>query len=290
MLKKLLLLIIAMLFIAGCGSAKNDSAKLKAAASFYPMAEFTRAVGGELISVDTLVPDGVEPHDWEPTPRDLTRLGKAQVFVYNGHVEGWAEAALDALSERKITAVQAGEGLYKLNGRLDPHVWISPAKAMQEVESITKALCQADPQHKEAYQKNSAAYLNELAKLHKELQALGKTSKQKKFVTAHAAFGHLANDYGLEQLAIAGISPEAEPTPKDLQRLIQLVKREKVKYIFMETLASPKLAELIAKETGAKVLVLDPIEGLDEAGRKAGLTYLKLMQNNIANLQKALNE
>ena len=290
MLKKLLLLIIALLFIAGCGSAKNDSAKLKAAASFYPMAEFTRAVGGELVSVDTLVPDGVEPHDWEPTPRDLTRLGKAQLFVYNGHVEGWAEAALDALSERKITAVQAGEGLYKLHGRLDPHVWISPVKAMQEVESITKALCQADPQHKAAYQKNSAAYLSELAKLHKDLQALGKTSKQKKFVTAHAAFGHLANDYGLEQLAIAGISPEAEPTPKDLQRLIQLVKREKVKYIFMETLASPKLAELIAKETGAKVLVLDPIEGLDEAGRKAGLTYLKLMQNNIANLNKALNE
>jgi len=290
MLKKTLLLIFTTLLIVGCGSSKATQEQIKAVASFYPMAEFTRAVGGQRAAVEALVPDGVEPHDWEPTPRDLTRLGKSQLFVYNGHVESWANSALDALSERKITPVEAGDGLYKINGRTDPHVWVSPAKALVEVDRITEAFCKIDAQHSDSYKSNSAKYSNELKKLDAELRELSKTSKHKKFITAHAAFGHLAADYNLEQLAIAGISPEAEPTPKDLQRLIKLVKQEQVRYIFMETLASPKLTELIAKETGAKILVLDPIEGLDEKGRKAGLTYIKIMQNNITNLRKALNE
>lgn len=290
MLKKLLLLLTVTLFIFGCGSDKGGSNKLKAAASFYPMAEFTRAVGGDLAVVETLVPDGVEPHDWEPTPRDLTRLGKSQIFVFNGHVESWAESALDALSERKITPVEAGQDLYKINGRLDPHVWVSPAKAILEVEKITTAFCQVDSKNADTYKKNGAAYITQLKELDTKLKEISKTSTKKKFITAHAAFGHLAADYDLQQLSIAGISPEAEPTPKDLQRLINLVKKEKVKYVFMETLASPKLTELIAKETGAKILVLDPIEGLDEEGRKEGLTYIKIMERNVQNLQKALNE
>jgi len=290
MCKKILLLILISLLLVGCGSSKSTPSKLKAAASFYPMAEFTRAVGGDLVMVDTLVPDGVEPHDWEPSPRDLTRLGKSQIFVYNGHVEVWAEAALEALSERKITPVEASHNIARINGRFDPHVWVSPAKALLEVEKITEAFCKVDSQHAANYKQNSFKYTQELKKLDKELKELSKTAKQKKFITAHAAFGHLAADYGLEQLAIAGISPEAEPTPKDLQALVRLVKKEQVKYIFMETLASPKLTELIAKETGAKILVLDPIEGLDEEGRKQKLNYLKIMQSNIKNLRLALNE
>lgn len=290
MLKKLFLLILTIFFLTGCGSNNNTSDKIKVAASFYPMAEFTRAVGGEFATVETLIPDGVEPHDWEPTPRDLTRLGRAQLFVYNGHVESWADSALEALSERKITAVEAAHGLAKINGRLDPHVWVSPAKALLEIEKITEAFCKVDPQHAESYKNNSLQYSKELKKLDAELKNLSKAAKHKKFITAHAAFGHLSADYGLEQLAIAGISPEAEPTPKDLQRLVRLVKKENVKYVFMETLASPKLTELIAKETGAKILVLDPIEGLDEEGRKENLDYLKIMRNNIKNLRRALSE
>lgn len=290
MIKKVLLFILIALFIMGCGSNTSKQGKLKTAASFFPMAEFTRAVGGDLVDVETLVPDGVEPHDWEPSPRDLTRLGKAQIFVYNGFVESWSDAALEALSERKITALEAGQNLCKISGRLDPHVWVSPAKALLEVERITETFCKVDPQHAERYKSNSQKYCQELQKLDRELKELSKTAKHKKFITAHAAFGHLAADYDLEQLAIAGISPEAEPTPKDLQKLVRLVKQEQVKYIFMETLASPKLTELIAKETGAKILVLDPLEGLDEEGRQLKLTYLKIMQNNIKNLRRALKE
>ncbi len=289
-MRKLLLLMLLLLCCAGCGSKEAAEGKLPVSASFFPMAEFTQAVGQEHIALQVIVPDGVEPHDWEPSPKDLAKLGTSKVFIYNGYVEPWAKAALENMGKGKLIAVEAGQGLEQIGGKTDPHVWISPRKALVEVERITKALCEADTKHAENYKQNSKKYCAELQKLDKELTELSKTAVRKKFVTAHAAFGHLAADYGLEQLSIAGISPEAEPTPKDLQELVKLVKQERVKYIFMETLASPKLSELLAKETGAGVLVLDPAEGLDAQGRKAGMTYLKLQQQNLANLKKALNE
>ncbi|MGM9562102.1 MAG: metal ABC transporter solute-binding protein, Zn/Mn family [Phascolarctobacterium sp.] len=280
-----------MNMVSGCGGQQSaDKSKLQVAASFYPMAEFVQAVGGDKVQVTTLVPDGAEPHDWEPSPKDLTRLGRAQVFVYNGMVEPWAQQALDALSERKIMPVEAGRGLFARAGKQDPHVWVSPKKAIVQVQRITEALCEADAKHTDIYKDNSRAYIAKLEQLDKRLAAVSKAAPKKVFVTAHAAFGHLAEDYGLRQLSVAGISAEAEPTPGDLQRLITTVKREKVRYVFFETLTDPKIAKLVAQETGAQTAVLDPLEGLDEEGRKQGLDYLKIMEQNIANLQRALNE
>lgn len=290
MKKILILLTIIILCLSGCGKEKTATDKITVVASFYPMAEFSRNVVGDCAEVKTMVPDGVEPHDWDPSPKDLTGLGRAKVFVYNGHVESWAESALKTFNDQPIKAVQTGKDLYNLKGHTDPHVWVSPKKALVAVDRITKVLCQADPRNAEKYTKQGEAYCKELHKLDAELTELAAAAPKKKFVTAHAAFGHLAADYGLEQIAVAGISPEEEPTPGYLQNLVQIIRNEKVKYVFMETLASPKLTELLAKETGAKILVLDPIEGLDEQGRKDNLTYVKLMQRNIANLRKALTE
>ena len=280
-----------MNMVAGCGGQQSaDKNKLQVAASFYPMAEFASAVGGQHVQVACLVPDGVEPHDWEPSPKDLTRLGRAQVFVYNGMVEPWAQQALDALSERKIIPLEAGHDLFARGGKQDPHVWVSPKKAVVEVQRITEVLCEVDTKHTDDYKANSRAYIAKLEQLDKKLAAVAQKAPRKVFVTAHAAFGHLAADYGLRQLSVAGISAEAEPTPGDLQRLIATVKREKVRYVFFETLTDPKIAKLVAQETGAQTAVLDPLEGLDEEGRKQGLDYLKIMEQNIANLEKALNE
>ena len=287
----LFFLLIIMNIVAGCGGQQNtDKNKLQVATSFYPMAEFVQAVGGTNVQVTTMVPDGAEPHDWEPSPKDLTRLGRAQVFVYNGMVEPWAEQALEALSERKIIPVEAGHDLFARAGKQDPHVWVSPKKAIIEVQRITETLCEADAKHVDAYKANSRAYIAKLEQLDKKLAEVAHKAPKKVFVTAHAAFGHLAADYGLRQLSVAGISAEAEPTPGDLQRLIATVKREKVRYVFFETLTDPKIAKLVAQETGAQTAVLDPLEGLDEEGRKQGLNYLKIMEQNITNLEKALNE
>lgn len=307
-MKKLSMLLVALaMFIVGCGGEKQSvSDKLQVAASFYPMAEFARNVGGDKAEVFVLVPDGAEAHDWEPSPSDLSRLGKAQVFVYNGVVEPWAKQALTALSERKILAVQTGLGLYEragetheeehhhhdhgcAHGKQDPHVWISPKKAIKQVERITAVLCEADAKNAKYYQDNSAKYVEQLKALDIQLTNLAKNAPRKVFVTAHAAFGHLADDYGLKQMAVNGLSPHAEPTPADLQRLIKVVQEENVRYVFFETLTDPKLAKLVADETGAEISVLDPLEGLNEEGRKNKLDYLQIMQRNIHNLQIALN-
>ena len=307
-MKKLSMLLVALaMFIVGCGGEKQSvSDKLQVAASFYPMAEFARNVAGDKAEVFVLVPDGAEAHDWEPSPSDLSRLGKAQVFVYNGVVEPWAKQALTALSERKILAVQTGLGLYErageaheeehhhhdhgcTHGKQDPHVWISPKKAIKQVERITAVLCEADAKNAKYYQDNSAKYVEQLKALDIQLTNLAKNAPRKVFVTAHAAFGHLADDYGLKQLAVNGLSPHAEPTPADLQRLIKVVQEENVRYVFFETLTDPKLAKLVADETGAEISVLDPLEGLNEEGRKNKLDYLQIMQRNIHNLQIALN-
>ena len=307
-MKKLSMLLVALaMFIVGCGGEKQSvSDKLQVAASFYPMAEFARNVAGDKAEVFVLVPDGAEAHDWEPSPSDLSRLGKAQVFVYNGVVEPWAKQALTALSERKILAVQTGLGLYEragetheeehhhhdhgcAHGKQDPHVWISPKKAIKQVERITAVLCEADAKNAKYYQDNSAKYVEQLKALDIQLTNLAKNAPRKVFVTAHAAFGHLADDYGLRQMAVNGLSPHAEPTPADLQRLIKVVKEENVRYVFFETLTDPKLAKLVADETGAEISVLDPLEGLNEEGRKNKLDYLQIMQRNIHNLQIALN-
>lgn len=307
-MKKLSMLLVALaMFIVGCGGEKQSvSDKLQVAASFYPMAEFARNVGGDKAEVFVLVPDGAEAHDWEPSPSDLSRLGKAQVFVYNGVVEPWAKQALTALSERKILAVQTGLGLYErageaheeehhhhdhgcTHGKQDPHVWISPKKAIKQVERITAVLCEADAKNAKYYQDNSTKYVEQLKALDIQLTNLAKNAPRKVFVTAHAAFGHLADDYGLKQLAVNGLSPHAEPTPADLQRLIKVVQEENVRYVFFETLTDPKLAKLVADETGAEISVLDPLEGLNEEGRKNKLDYLQIMQRNIHNLQIALN-
>ena len=289
-MRKLLFSMLMLLLCTGCGHNEPTNTKLTVAASFFPMAEFARAVGQENISLQTIVPDGVEPHDWEPSPKDLAKLEASKVFIYNGYVEPWAGNALKNLSNKKIITVEASKGLCKIGEKIDPHVWISPKKAIIEVERITKALCEADVKHAEQYMQNSKKYCAELQKLDRELSALSKTAARKKFVTAHAAFGHLAHDYGLEQLPIAGISPDMEPSPQDLHKLAKLINLHGVKYIFMETLTSPKLAEVLARETKASVLVLDPAEGLDETGRKEKTNYLQIQKQNLKNLRKALNE
>lgn len=288
------LLLVLLSFMGwGCGTnTKETSAdnRIPIAASFYPMAEFTRAVGGERVKVWTMIPDGVEPHDWEPSPRVLTKLGKQRLLIYNGKVEPWAPQALKALEERPLRGVETGQNLYLCQGKEDPHVWISPQKAKLQVQAITEALCELDPAGRTVYQQNSKAYLQELEALDRKLKQVVENSDRKCFVTAHAAFSHLAADYGLEQIALKGLSPEAEPTPEALTRAAKLIREKQMKYIFFETLTSPKITQVLAKETGAGTLVLDPIEGLDEEGQRNSLTYIKLMQENIEALEKALKE
>ena len=291
-MKKILFLFVVMtVLLTGCGADKTvvKQDKLQVAASFYPVAEFVRAVGGDKVAVQTMIGDGIEPHDWEPTAQDLKKLSQAKILFYNGGVEPWATAALEAVKASKVVGAELGAGLYTIGGAKDPHVWLSPKKAVLEVEVVKKALINADQANAAVYEANAKAYQQKLSELDARLQAVAGKAKQKAFVTTHAAFGHLAADYGLEQLPIMGISPDAEPTPADLNNLVKAIGSKKIEYVFFETLVSPRVAQTVAETAKVKTLVLDPIEGLNEQGRAAKDTYLSVMSRNIDNLEKALN-
>ncbi|MEK0313032.1 metal ABC transporter substrate-binding protein [Cohnella sp. 56] len=305
--------------MAGCGGggstkgadpAAGDPGKLRVVASFYPMYEFARQVAGDRAEVVAMVPEGVEPHDWEPTPKDMAMLSKADVFVYNGMVEGWAEQALSSAANAGRVNVEASQGVALASGDAeeaheahseadhgdhvhdgaDPHVWLSPALAQREVENIRDGLAKADPAHKSDYEANASAYIAKLQKLDADFKSGLQGTKRKDFVTQHAAFGYLAREYGLVQVPIAGLSPEQEPTPAEMAAVVQKVKSLGIGTIFFEELVDPKIAETIADETGAKTAVLNPIEGLTKQDKERHLDYIGIMENNLSALIEALNE
>lgn len=348
-------LLSLMLIIGGCGSnaagvthsvssqeggadaqassraAETQAAgKLKVEASFYPMYEFARSVGGDLADVELLVPSGTEPHDWEPTPQDIAKIEDADLLVYNGAgMESWVDQVLDASANAKLRTVEASEGLDIMEGSeeeehehdheageahshessedhdhdaeeahghdhdhggLDPHVWLSPKLAAQEVRNIEAAFAKADPDHAAQYKSNADAYVAKLDALDAEFKSGLTGTKRTDFITQHAAFGYLARDYGLTQVPIAGLSPDQEPSAREMADVVEFAKQHDVKTIFFETLVSSKVAETIATEIGAKTDVLNPLEGLTSEETAAGEDYLSVMRKNLEALKKALDE
>ncbi|OPH50656.1 zinc ABC transporter substrate-binding protein [Paenibacillus ferrarius] len=316
------LTVLSAVLLSGCTSNSTSTtavstlnpevtgtSKLKVVTTFYPMYEFTKQVAGDYADVIGLIPAGAEPHDWEPSAKDMAQLKTANVFVYNGIVEGWAKKALESAANDKRVVVEASKGIQLMEGLpeeeegeahdhgeadggkiLDPHVWLDPVLAQQEVIAIQAGLAQADPAHKADYQKNADAFIAKLKKLDESYKSELKDVKRKEFVTQHAAFGYLAKDYGLKQIPIAGLSPEEEPSPEKMANVVKFAKENQVKTIFFETLVDPKIAATIAKEIGAKTDVLNPLEGLTDEDKKNNLDYIGIMENNLKALKKALNE
>ncbi|MWJ32931.1 zinc ABC transporter substrate-binding protein [Saccharibacillus sp. WB 17] len=299
------------------GQAAAPADKLKVEASFYPMYEFARQVGGDLADVELLVPAGTEPHDWEPTPKDIARISEADLLVYNGAgMESWVDQVLNATSGDAPAVVEASAGIDIMEGSedehdhehghehdaaaeeghdhdhggLDPHVWLSPRLAIEEVRGIEAAFAKADPGNADRFKSNADAYVAKLEALDKEFASGFADTKRKDFVTQHAAFGYLARDYGLTQVPIAGLSPDQEPSAQEMAEIVEFAKANDVKTIFFETLVSSKVAATIATEIGARTAVLNPLEGLTEEETAAGADYLSVMRTNLQQLQSALNE
>jgi zinc transport system substrate-binding protein len=278
-------------------------------ATFYPLYEFARQVAADRAEVVALVPTGVEPHDWEPTPQDIVQLQKARLFVYNGAgLEPWVDklrkeilgkgtvvvrttekvALLKAEAERGHGDEAAKKG-HAHKDELDPHVWLDPLRAQAQVEAIRAGLAKVDPANAPTYAAHAQAYKAKLTALHAAYQTGLKSCARKEVVVSHAAFGYLTRRYGLTQLAIHGVAPDAEPSPADLANLAKLAKQKRVQYIFFETLVSSKLAETLAREVGAQTLVLNPVEGLTREQQAAGMSYVSLMEDNLRHLRKALD-
>jgi zinc transport system substrate-binding protein len=302
--------LLVLFMLVGCGGntakpAEPEVKKIKVVTTMYPVYEFVKQVGGDKVDVVMLIPPGAEPHDWEPTAKDIIQIKDAKIFAFHGKDFEPVEKLLKKEVLGNALPLEVSKDVIKLEAKheekeeehghshdeehkFDPHAWLDPLAVQQEIKTIAEALVSVDEKNAEYYKKNADAYNKKLAELDEQYKKGLAGMTRKEIVTSHRAFGYLANRYGFEQLGIMGLSPDAEPTPDKMAKITEFCREHKVKYIFFETLTSPKLAQTIAKETGAELLVLNPIESLTEQEMKDGKNYLTIMGENLANLQKAL--
>ncbi|MGX7149786.1 zinc ABC transporter substrate-binding protein AdcA [Enterococcus ureasiticus] len=312
-MKKKLTLIITGLFLltvilTACTKPKTeiknkDKKKLTIVTSFYPMYEFTRNIVGDSGDVTSMVPAGTEAHDYEPSAKDIANLQDADAFVYNSeYMETWVPKMEKSL--KNVTSIKASEGMVLLPGGkdhdhsaeknhdghshdYDPHLWLSPFRAIKEVETIRDGLIKQFPEQKKIFTKNAAAYIKQLTELDSLYKSKLLNAKQKNFITQHTAFSYLALDYNLKQVPIAGISPDQEPKPSRIAELKKLVEETGINYIYFEENANDRVAKTLANEAGVELLVLNPLEGLTKEDTKAGKTYISVMKENLEALIKS---
>lgn len=260
--------------------------KLRIVTSFYPLYFFASMIVGENGDVSIMTPPGSEPHDYEPTPRDMASIERADLLIVNGRgFEPWTDTIDETRVSRPHVLVMQKE--LHLDTASDPHFWLSPRIAQQEVERITRALITQDPRHQASYLDNAKRLTDMLIALDTHYREGLRACKKNVILTSHAAFGYLAKEYGFEQVAISGLSPDEEPTPKKLTEIARIAKEHRSP-IFVEPLIKPSLANIIAKEAHVEILTLDPLEGLSAQRIKEGATYITEMEKNLANLEYAL--
>lgn len=335
-----LALCACLLFTAvfvGCGTEASDEPvdpnRLQVMASFYTMYDFAQKIGGEHVQVTCMVPSGTEPHDWEPSTKDITRMEQADVFIYNGAgMEHWVSDVLAGLSNKKLISVEASQGVSLLrsaeeedeedshdhddadaedavheedaadrvvaaapdghdaheHGEYDPHVWLDPMNAKQEMQNICEAFSEADPEHRADYQANYEKWAKQLDELDKTYQTTLENLSERNIVVAHEAYGYLCRRYNLTQVSIEGMSPDSEPDPGRMADIIDFVRANNVRAIFFEELSGSRTAETVAAETGVKLLTLSPLEGLSDRQEETGGDYFSVMEENLQQLTEAL--
>ncbi|MFH9348231.1 metal ABC transporter substrate-binding protein [Kitasatospora sp. NPDC017646] len=291
---------LALTACGGSSSAKGTDGKLNVVASFYPMEFLAQQIGKDHVSVTDLTAPGVEPHDLELTAKQVAGVQKADAILYLKGLQPTVDQAVDQASAKtKIDATAAsplvdhhldegaegGDAHQDKGPAGDPHIWLDPARYAAIAKSVGDGFAKADPSHAEDYRKNTDDLVTRLTALDQEFQAGLKDVGTKTFVTSHAAFGYLADHYGLTQVAINGVDPESEPTPVRLAEVQKAARDNGVTTIFFETLVSPKLADTVAKDLGLKTAVLDPLEGVKDPAED---DYLSVMRQNLASLRAAL--
>jgi zinc transport system substrate-binding protein len=278
----------------------DGTEKVQVVASFFPVYDFSRKVAGDRAEVSVIVPAGVEPHDWEPTPKNIADAETADLIVYNGAgFEEWIS------SINPKVAIDTSNGIELMDGEphdeegeeeeheestLDPHVWLDPILAKKQVESIRDGLVQVDPANADYYRQNTEQYLSELDSLDQFIIDQLDNCEKVDFIAFHNAFSYFANRYNLTQHSVhEGISPEGEVLPQRISEIKDLANELGLEVIYSEELVDPRLANVIADEIpNGRVLVLSPIEGLEEEELEQGLGYIDKMKQNVENLKAGL--
>ncbi|MFF3938064.1 metal ABC transporter substrate-binding protein [Streptomyces phaeofaciens] len=288
---------------SGANAAGNTD-KFDVVASFYPMAFLAEQIGGDHVNVTSLTEPGQEPHDLEISAKQTAQLQESDAVLYLKNLQPSVDDAV-AQSEVKTKIDAASLTTLEKHGNevgghaaehddhedeelsgLDPHIWLDPVRYAQVAEGVGKAFEKADPDHAADYEKNTATLVKKLDALHTEFEDGLADTKTKVFVTTHAAFGYLAERYGLTEEAINGLDPESEPSAARVKELEKMAKADGVTTVFYETLVSDKTAKTIATDSGLRTDVLDPIEGITDKSR--GDDYFSVQRANLKALETAL--
>lgn len=291
--------IVPLAVIASAPPETVDDSRIKVVASFFPLYDFARNIAGDRAEVTSMVPSGIEPHDWEPTIRQISDANSADLFIYNGAgFESWvqnieAEFVIDTSSGLELLEAaeeEAHKGEEKEeHGGTDPHIWLDPILAKQQVEKIRAGFVQVDSDNAQYYNDNAARFAAELDTLDASIRSELSECRAQDFIAFHNAFSYFSIRYGLTQHSLHGGLPEGEVPPQRLQEILDLANELKIDTIYSEELVDPRLAQVIADEIpNGKVLVLSPIEGLEEEEAEAGLGYIDKMQQNLTNLKAGL--
>lgn len=263
-------------------SVRND---LQVSASFYPLYYFASEIVGDEATVYNITPAGSEPHDYDLTSGDRVKIESSKLLILNGgKLEPWGEDIDRLLSNSQTKVIKVGQA----DPAKDPHVWLDPRTAGEQVSKIEAALSEIDPGNSENYESRAGDLKTRLEQLDQKYREGLANCEKKEIVTSHTSFAYLAERYGLRQIAITGISPDEEPSPGAMAQIVNFVRENKVDYIFFESLVSPNLAETIATEAGVDTLVLNPVEGLNDDETKKGENYFTIMEKNLNNLRTAL--
>jgi zinc transport system substrate-binding protein len=259
---------------AACSSGADHDGRVVVAASVFPLAEVARAVGGDDVRVQDLTPPGAEPHDFEPGSDDIDRIEDADVlFLLGGGFQPAVERAARRTDGRRVDLLERGG---------DPHVWLDPVAMQHLTEQVADALAEADPGHADDHRRRAAAFVAELARLHDDYRTGLRACDRRVIVTVHQAFSRLADRYDLRQESLTGTAPEAEPDPRRVAELLDLVRRQGITTVFTEGTEEAKAAAALAREAGVRTAVLRTLEQPVEGG------YLKGMRDNLEVLADAL--
>jgi zinc transport system substrate-binding protein len=288
-------LVLVTFSLGGCGGTPMPEAgKVKVAVSIAPLADLAQQVGGEYVTVTTLIPPAASPHTYEPTPAQVKEVAEAHVLALIGlGFEFWAEDIIESAANPALIVVQTSEGVKVVHDEHEhegeehevgnPHIWLNPRNAMVQVKHIGDALVEADPAHQTGYEANTEATLAQLEALDEEIAAQVVTWSSREFIAFHPSWIYFAQRYGLRQVAVVERTPGKEPSPAELAEIIETARRIGAKAIFAEPQFSSKAAETIAAESGAQVLFLNPLGGSD-----GPTSYLEMMRYNVGQMEKAL--
>lgn len=270
--------------------------KIVITTSFYPLYFFAKEIVGDKAEVVNLTKAGIEPHDFEPSTKDLQIIENSQLLLVNGALfEGWLDKFSTQLINSQVEVLRVAENLSDLqvenNGqkKTDPHIWLDPVLAIEQIKMISSKLQSIDPKNGSFYEQSGQQLIAELQELDQEFKDSLTHCQKDKIITSHAAFAYLARRYGFEQIAIQGLNPDEEPSPSKIAATTKLARELGINYIFFETLVSPKIAQTIAAEVGAKTLVFNPLEGLTPEEEMSGKNYFSIQRENLVNLSLALS-